>query len=74
MVKRSKTLCENAIAMKVNGKRRTASDEEIDLAIAFLRGKVGVKQVATIMHFTRGNVAHWVCGAVREALKRGKLK
>ena len=72
----SKTLLEKAKELKMVKKSRySCNKEEIDVAIAWAKGELTLKQVAYGLNKKySGNVIYYVALLLREALKIGKLK
>ena len=63
-------------AQSVNaGKHTIASSEDIELALAWLSGKVTTKQVGTAYGFTQPNNAMYrIASSLRQAHKLGLIK
>ena len=73
---KNKTLLEKALEVK-RGRRlkRDVSEEEIEVALAWMVGKVGVTQVCVAMGKKKaGTILYRIAVVLREAYTRGKLK
>ncbi len=69
------SLLKQAKAVKMGRKQtRDYSEEEIVLAVGWLRDEVRESQVAAVMTFTHNNCRHWLAGALQAAYRRGKLR
>ena len=70
------TLLEKALALRTNrgGRGHLYTYEEIDLAFAFVRNEISTRQVSGAMGFSHQYVYAWTLGALRAALKNGRLK
>ena len=68
-----------ALGRDTRGQIRTeASDEEIDLALAYLRGEVTSWQIGQVVSQRTGrragqNIINWVISVLRVATRNGKL-
>lgn len=72
------SLLEKALSVPLNQQRKNEiTDEEIELALAWLDDRVGMKQISLVKYGTArsGNaLAYWVLARVREAYRKGILK
>lgn len=72
------SLLEKALNVPVNQQRKNQiTDEEIELVLAWLDDRVGMKQISLAKYGSMrdGNaLAYWVLVRVREAYRKGLLK
>lgn len=68
------TILQRALAVKPNEIRGDITDEDVCLARAWLRGELQYNQVAAVKHFTEQNARWFLCNAMKEAYRRGKVK
>ena len=69
------TLLEKALASQ-SGRSRANSvinEEELQLALAYLDGRVSNKQACVAIKKTHGNVAGWAAGMLVKAYQAGRL-
>lgn len=70
------TLLNKALAAKLKRPRSSSSDEEIELAIAWLRGEIGITQVQVALQSKHsGSIAYlFLARSLRDAYAKGKLQ
>lgn len=73
----SKTLLEKASGIKVrtSWSRGGITDEEIELAVAWAEGRVGITQLAKVLGMkVGGNTLYRFAFALKEGFRNGKIK
>lgn len=71
---KEKTLLEKALMSKRPYARTTCTDDEIDLAFAWLKGEISNSQVCSALGGKTGQIPYtFVARALREAFRKGRI-
>jgi hypothetical protein len=70
---KTQTLLEKALAIP-NAQKQKFSDEEIELTLAWLTGKVSLTQAAGALEMKPSGLTHRMALIMREAYRLGKIK
>ena len=77
---KGKTLLEQAKEVRLRHKQAVITDEQIELALAWARDEVTMKQVGIVVMDLTGNtgatnnIYNWLAIRLREAFRRGYIK
>jgi hypothetical protein len=69
------TLLEKAKSIPVSRTQQSISDDEIDLAIAWVKGEITFSQIAKALDYAGGNQPYaFVANSIRHAYAKGLIK
>lgn len=70
----AKTLLEQALAESKNRELKHYPLQELELAVAWVSGKIETKQVSAVIKLSPGNTTAWLAARIRKAVSVGLIE